>query len=218
MTLEKNIEQRIAMKIIVFDMDGVLVDIDSSWRFVHQKFRKDNQDNLRKYLDGEIDYRELVKRDVALWGDIHISQLQEILKQTPLMKGVSRTISTLRKSGYTIVIISAGISVLANLLQKKLGIDYVFANELSVDETGKILGKVEREVELLRKIDIFRDFTGRLKIPSHDCAVIGDSVFDIPLFREVGFSIAFNTNDTKVQRAANVTISNKDLTEILPFF
>ena len=40
-------------------MDGVLVDVGSSWKFVHREFGTDNEDNLRKYVDGEIDYFEL---------------------------------------------------------------------------------------------------------------------------------------------------------------
>jgi phosphoserine phosphatase len=205
------------MQMAIFDMDGVLVDIDSSWQYVHQKFNQDNQDNLSKYISGEISYSELVKRDVALWGTLHHSKLRQILTEIPLMKGASHTVSTLKKEGYITVIISAGISILATYLQKVLGFDHVFANELAVDDAGIILGKVEREVELLKKVETFRTLTQRLKIPSHECAVVGDSSFDIPLFQEAGLSIAFNSEDIQVQNAADIVIRVKDLAGILPF-
>jgi hypothetical protein len=67
-------------------MDGVLVDVKSSWTFVHQKFNKDNEKNFRRYLNGEIEYSELLKLDINLWGKIHINTLRKTLEKAPLMK------------------------------------------------------------------------------------------------------------------------------------
>ena len=35
---------------VVFDMDGVLVDISSSWKFIHDMFQVDSSNNLKEYL------------------------------------------------------------------------------------------------------------------------------------------------------------------------
>ena len=80
------------LKIVVFDMDGVLVDIESSWHFVHTAFNVSNQDNLKRYLRGEIDYKEFMKRDIRLWGNIHINMVRKTLAKVPLMKGAKSTV------------------------------------------------------------------------------------------------------------------------------
>jgi phosphoserine phosphatase len=206
------------IKIIVFDMDGVLVDIESSWQYVHKAFNVNNQDNLRRYLEGKITYSEFMKRDIFLWGPIHISKIKQVLDQVPLMKGAKSTISKLRKLGYTTCIISGGISILAQRVQKELGIDYTFANRLITDEKGMLVGEGEEIVNLLNKISVLRKFASDQGTTPRSCAIVGDSVFDIKLFEEAGLSIAFNASNEKVKQAADVIVNNKDLTRILPYF
>lgn len=203
---------------IVFDMDGVLVDVGSSWMFVHQEFGKDNSIDLRRYIDGKINYQELLKRDISLWGEMHIDKLKEILEKIPLMKGAMYTISRLRRLRYKTAIISAGISILAERVKNELGINQVYANKIASSEDGRLLPKVENAVELLKKVDIFRKLAAEEGITTFDCAVVGDSVYDIPLFEEAGFSIAFNPKDRKVIHAADVAVEARDLTDILRFF
>jgi phosphoserine phosphatase len=43
-------------------------------------------------------------------------------------------------------------------------------------------------------------------------------IFDIPLFKKAGFSVAFNPKDLRVKQAADLAIKNKDLKEILQYF
>ncbi len=207
----------VAIKIVVFDMDGVLVDIDSSWRFVHKRFGKENEENLRQYLDHRIDYAELLKRDVDLWGRINVDSLRGILAEAPLMNGAARTVNELRRKGYKTAIISAGISVLAERLQTLLGIDYAFASKIAVDETGVIVGASSGAVELLNKVAPLKKLVQREKTTLSSCAVVGDSVFDIPLFEAAGLSIAFNTNDRRVIEAADFVVEEKDLAGILRY-
>ena len=52
--------------IVVFDLDGVLVDIQSSWDWVHRHFGVDNDESLAQYLAGQIDDLEFMRRDIAL--------------------------------------------------------------------------------------------------------------------------------------------------------
>ena len=184
-----------AIEIVVFDMDGVLVDIDSSWRFVHKRFGKENEESLKQYLDRGIDYAGLLKRDVNLLGRIRVDTLRGVLAEAPLMRGATRTVDELRRKGYKAAIISAGISLLAERLQTILGIDYAFANKIAVNKNGVIIGAASRAVELLNKVAPLKKLVQKEKTTLSSCAVVGDSVFDIPLFEVSGLSIAFNTND-----------------------
>ncbi len=206
------------VKIVVFDMDGVLVDVKSSWQYVHEAFDTSNEENLRRYVNREISYKELLRRDIMLWGKIHVNKIKAILAQIPPMQGAKQTIDTLKKAGCKTAIISAGIALLADQLQRKLEIDYSFANTVLTDQNGILTGEGKEVVNLLNKIDIFRRLAIMEKTSTSNCAVVGDSVYDIPLFREAGLSIAFNTDDPRVKKAADFTVKDKDLTKILAYF
>ena len=55
---------------VVFDCDGVLVDITSSWQQIHNYFGTNNKENLAKFLEKEITDDEFMELDVKLWLDI----------------------------------------------------------------------------------------------------------------------------------------------------
>lgn len=206
------------IKIIIFDMDGVLVDIKSSWAFVHKAFNVDERETFRRYLRGEFDYLEFMRKDIGFWGHIHVNQINKILKQVPFMLGTKDTIDLLHKNGYTTAIISSGLSILAETLQKKLGINHIFANELLEDKNGILTGEGNPVVPLWEKGKVLQHLLNSLEIKPDNCAVVGDSIFDIPLFDMAGFSIAFNSKDKRVKEIADVYIESNDLRDILPYF
>jgi len=205
-------------EIIIFDMDGVLVNADSSWQFVHKAFHVDNDDNIKRYLNGEIDYPEFMRRDIRLWGRVHIGTIAKILERVPLMKGAKQTLHQLKKLKYKTCILSGGISILAERMKDELGIDHVFANKLLVDESGMLTGEGEISVDLLKKVDVLKKLVSYENVALDRCAIVGDSIYDIPLFQVAGFSIAFNAKDSQVKDAATVVVEGKDLRKILPYF
>lgn len=206
------------IKIIVFDMDGVLVNIKSSWTIIHKEFNVDERKTFRRYLRGEFDYLEFMRKDIEFWGIVHESKIQEILSKVPLMKGAKQTFKQLHKNGFKTAIISSGINFLAEKLKTKLGINYIFANELLIDEKGFLTGEGNPIVPLWEKGKVLNQLLTNLSIKPDNCAVVGDSIFDIPLFDLAGFSIAFNSKDRRVKNIADVSIDSTDLCDILPYF
>ena len=206
------------MRIIVFDMDGVLVKTESSWTSVHKAFNIDEEMTFRRYLRGEFNYLEFMRKDIAFWGHIHANKIRKILNQVPIMSGAEDTFNLLHKSGYITAIVSSGISILAEKLKKKLGIHHVFANELLKDKNGFLTGEGNPVVPLWDKAKVLNHLLKSLSIKSDNCAVVGDSIFDIPLFELAGFSIAFNSKDRRVKNIADISIESNDLRDILPYF
>jgi len=204
------------LKIVVFDMDGVLVDIKSSWQFVHEAFGANNWENVKRYTEGKITYEELMRRDIALWGRVHIDEIRSILAKAPLMSGATETFAGLKNAGLNTALISAGVSILAERLQAILGLDHIFANEVLTDENGFLTGEGDEVVGLLDKLRVLKKLAAIERISPEECAVVGDSSYDIPMFKEAGLSIAFNTNDSYVKKAADVVVEEKDLRAILP--
>lgn len=199
-------------------MDGVLVRTRSSWTSVHKAFNVDEKTTFERYLRGEFDYLEFLRRDIGFWGHVHVNRIRKILNQVPIMPGAEDTFEMLHKNGYVTAIISSGISILAEKLKKKLGIHHVFANELLKDEDGFLTGEGNPVVPLWDKAKVMQNLLKSLSIKPDHCAVVGDSVFDIPLFDSAGFSIAFNSKDKRVNKTADVSIESSDLRDILPYF
>jgi phosphoserine phosphatase len=197
-------------------MDGVLVDIESSWHYVHMKMGVDSSKNFQKYLNKEIEYTEFMRRDIRLWGECHIDDIQRILDDVPLMKGAKHTVFELRKRGYKLAILSAGISLLADRVNTAFKFDYIFANKLSIDKDEFLTGEGEVMVDLLSKEAALNELIDYFDVTADQCIAIGDSVFDIPVFKQVGLSIAFNTSNNSVKQAADKIIEVKDLRAIIP--
>jgi phosphoserine phosphatase len=202
--------------LVVFDMDGVLVDIRSSWQFIHERFGAENSDSMRRYLEGEISYLELMKRDIALWGRVHIDRIRQILSTVPLMPGATEMMSCLKQSKLRTAIISAGVSILAERLQTILGLDHVFANKILTDQNGFVTGEGQEIVSLLDKASTLNRLASEENIDLNQCVVVGDSVYDIALFGKAGVGIAFNPDSEKVSESADIVITKKDLREVLP--
>ena len=199
-------------------MDGVLVKTQSSWTSVHKVFDVDERETFERYLRGEFDYLEFMRKDIGFWGHVHINRIQTILNKVPIMSGAEDTFRVLHKEGHVTAIISSGISILAEKLKKKLGIHHVFANELLKDEKGFLTGEGNPVVPLWEKATVLHRLLKTLSIEPEQCAVVGDSIFDVPLFDLAGFSIAFNSKDKRVNNVADATIESDDLRDILPHF
>ncbi len=199
-------------------MDGVLVKTRSSWTCVHKAFNIDERMTFKRYLRGEFDYEEFMRKDIGFWGHVHIDNIRELLDQVPMMTGAEDAFNKLHANGYVTAIISSGISILAEKLKKILGIHHVFANELSKDKNGFLTGEGNPVVPLWEKAKVLHQLLFKLSIKPENCAVVGDSIFDIPLFDLAGFSIAFNSNDKRVRNIADVSIESEDLRDILPYF
>src|SRR5512137_1631033 len=109
-------------RLVVFDMDGVLADIESSWVHVHRHFGVSNDHSLYAYLRGEIDDLEFIRRDIQLWRkanpDITANDIGEILADVPLMPGAAETVDGLRAKGHRTAIVSAGIDILAERIAR----------------------------------------------------------------------------------------------------
>lgn len=184
---------------------------------VHRAFGRDNEVNLQKYLQGEIDYSDFMRTDIALWGRVHVNQVKHILDEAPIIATAPKLVAELKRAGCKTAIISSGISILADRIAEALRIDYCYANILLTDEEGFLTGEGEARVALGNKGAALKKLAEEAGANLKKCAVIGDSRFDISLFKEVGLSIAFNSKDDEVRRAADLVIEDQDLEKALPW-
>ena len=208
-------------KLVVFDMDGVLVDIDSSWVWVHDHFKVQNKQSVQEYLRGKIDDIELMKRDIELWlkrkKNIHVSFIKKILSSAPLLKGVEETIRILKANNIEMAILTSGIDILANIVGAKMGIEIILANGIEIDKDGYLTGNSIMRVELRNKGIALQELISKMSFSPKECVAVGNSYSDVPMFKICGLGIAFNPTDKITKEEADVVIESRNLTSILPY-
>jgi phosphoserine phosphatase len=207
------------LRLVFFDMDGVLLDCASSWRHIHSHFNTDNNLAVTAYLRGEIDDEEFIRRDVKLWhtGGIPVSKerIEAILANVPLMPGAQECVNALSQQNIQTAIVSAGLDFLAARIAAILGIEHVLANGIKTDSEGRLTGDGVVRVRLTKKDEAVRRLADKLNVPLSSCVAVGNSCFDIPMFEACSLGIAFNPEDICVKTAADVTIDSKNLQDIL---
>jgi phosphoserine phosphatase len=210
------------IELVVFDMDGVLTDTISSWKYIHDYFGGSNARSVDEYLKGKIDDMEFIKRDVALWKEngkpIKKEKLVDILSDVPLMNGAKKCMTFLRSKGVKTAIVSAGLDILAQRVAKDLGIDYVFANGIKSDERGFVTGEGLLNVRLMYKDEAVERLAAQSKISHDKIVAVGNSCFDIPMFEICGAGIAFNPEDECVRESADFVVEGKDLSKLISVF
>ena len=207
-------------RLVVFDMDGVIADTESSWVFVHRHFGVNNDHSLKAYLDGEIDDVEFIRRDIDLWRNrdptLSLEAIRRILSSVPMMNGAPETMAELRGRGIKTAIVSAGIDLLAQRMAVELRMDMFFANGFVADCSGRLTGDGVLNVSLAGKGEKVELIADMLEIEKEDVASVGNSRYDVPMFDASGLGIAFCPEDDLVRRRADVVIEEKDLRAILP--
>ena len=210
------------LELVVFDMDGVLSDIISSWKYLHDYFKTSNEKSVDEYLKGNIDDAEFIRRDVALWSQqgipINREELAEILLEVPLMKGAKTCLSNLKENNIKTAIVSAGLDILAEQVAAELDIDFPMANGVKTDAQGRLNGPSIVGVQLMYKEYAVKTLSEQNNIPLERIASVGNSCYDIPMLESSGLGIAFNPDDDCIRKAADVIVESKDLSKVIPVF
>lgn len=205
-------------KLVVFDMDGVLTQHPSSWLYVHEKLGVSNEHNYSLYRERKITYDEFLASDVELWssrnGRISASEVVGILDEIPLSRNLTPSLESLRARGSVIAIVSAGISWLADRVNRAFNFDYVLSNSISTDKNGILQPRGTTRVDPLRKDLALLRLQSITGIGRENTISIGDSVQDIPMFRLSYFSIGLNPLDDEVSREASVSMRTSDLADV----
>jgi phosphoserine phosphatase len=204
------------IKLVAFDLDGVLVDGGGSWTAAHNGLGtlEASRINGEAYFSGMISFEEWAKRDVSLWKGVKIEKIQEILFRSELMQGIDDTLPVLKKK-YKIAIISGGLKILADHVKELYDLDYSYGNELLVKK-GKVAG-IKEAVDFHGKGKILSQIAKKEGITTKQCAAVGDYLNDIPMFKVAGLSIAFNPKDEAVAQCADAVVNVKDLRGILKY-
>lgn len=204
-------------RLICFDMDSTLIETEVIDELAVRAGVGDEVKAITESaMRGEIDFTESFTRRVALLKGLDESVMQEIAESLPITEGVERLMYVLKKYGYKIAILSGGFTYFGQYLQKKYGIDYVYANELEIVDgklTGHYLGDV---VDGKRKAELLRLIAQVEKVDIAQTIAVGDGANDLPMLGIAGLGIAFHAKP-KVVANAKQSINTIGLDGVLYF-
>ena len=206
---------RHARRLVVFDMDstlirGEVIDILANHAGAGQQVALITE----SAMNGEIDFKESLSRRVALLKGLDEKVLARVAENLILTEGAERVIHTLKKLGYKIGIISGGFNYFGEFLQKNLNLDYIFANELEI-ENGKVTGNITGDIiDGGRKAEILKTIATVENISLQQTIAIGDGANDLPMLSIAGLGIAFHAKSI-VKKNTQKSISSVGLDGLL---
>ena len=217
-SFQKDDMYRRMRRLICFDMDSTLIQAECIDELARRHGVYDQVAAItERAMRGEIDFKESFTQRVALLKGLDISVMQDIAEHLPITEGADRLMSVLKTCGYKIAILSGGFTFFGEYLQRKYGIDYVYANELEVGEDGKLTGRYLGEVvDGRRKADLLRLIAQTEKVNIAQTIAVGDGANDLPMLNEAGLGIAFHAKP-RVKANARQSINTIGLDGVLYF-
>jgi phosphoserine phosphatase len=184
---------RHARRLVVFDMDSTLIQGEVINALAERAGVGDKVARITAAaMNGEMDFKESFSRRVALLKGLDAEVLKETARNLVLTEGAERVIETLKKLGYKIGIISGGFDFFGEYLQSKLGLDYVFANVLEV-ENGRISGNIRGDIiDGPKKAELLKTIATVENISLQQTIAVGDGANDLPMISIAGLGIAFH--------------------------
>ena len=202
-------------RLVAFDMDSTLIEAEvidelATLAGVGAQVSAITERAMR----GEIDFSESFRARVALLKGLEEGALQQVASELKISEGAEHLIATLRTLGYKTAILSGGFTYFARYLQARLGMDYVYANELDIADgvvTGNIKGTI---VDGARKAELLRQLSQEEGIDLQQVIAVGDGANDLPMLSIAGLGIAFRAKPL-VKKSAEQSISTLGLDAIL---
>lgn len=205
-------------RLICFDMDSTLIQTECIDELAMRAGVGDKVKAItERAMRGEIDFKESFTQRVSLLKGLDVSVMKDIADHLPITEGADRLMSVLKRCGYKIAILSGGFTYFGEQLRRRYGIDYVYANELEIDENGKLTGRYVGDiVDGKRKAELLKLIAQVEQVNLAQTIAVGDGANDLPMISEAGLGIAFHAKP-RVKATAQQSINNIGLDGVLYF-
>jgi len=203
-------------KAVIFDIDGTVTDHISSWRYIHERlglWEELAHRYQKEFLAGKISYRKFCELDAAHWKGMREEKIRRIFAGARYSKNAKASIKKLKQAGFKLIAISTGLQYMAERVKSEMGFDYVLSNRLMVKK-GILTGGVRINIAHGAKGFMLKKILKRFGLTCRQAIGVGDSAGDIPMAREAGYFIAFNSTDKALSDMADYNSRTRDLREV----
>lgn len=217
LALQKMEAYRKNKRIVFFDMDSTLVDMEIIDEMARRAgVYREVARITEKAVRGDLDFEEALRQRVAMLKGLSVEALTEIRDQMKVSAGVDELLATLKHLGYKLCLITGGFDFFADYLKARYGFDFAFANRLEIKHgrlTGRIAGRI---VDAPEKARIVNQISLEQSILLDQTVVVGDGANDALMLGQAGLGIAYSAN-TKLDQAAHGSLGKSRLMNILHF-
>jgi phosphoserine phosphatase len=215
LALQKMEAYRKNKRLVFFDMDSTLVDMEIIDEMAQRAgVFKEVSRITEKARRGDVDFEEALTQRVALLKGLTVEELEKIRNEMKLSEGAEDLVEILKRLGYKLGLVSGGFDYFSDHLKGRLGLDFAFANQLEIKNgalTGKVSGSI---VDNTFKAKIVNMVASREGVLLDQTVAIGDGANDVLMLGQAGLGIAYNAKE-KLERAANMSLGRARLKNIL---
>jgi len=203
-------------RLVSFDLDGTLLPRTSICLEIGKArgYRRAIQELEDRYARGEISNSDVARQDAAFYRHWAVAEAESLVLSLPFIGGLRETLDTLKQHSIHLLLVTVTWSFASHALARAYGFDASTGATLG-ERGGRFTGEFAGEFEAEEKPRFVQRYASRHGIALQDCAAIGDSRSDLPLFREVGLPIAFNATP-EARAAARLALEGEDLRVLLP--
>ena len=201
--------------LLVMDMDSTAIQIECIDEIAKLAGTGDMVSAItERAMRGELDFSQSLRQRVATLKGAPESILQEVKQHLPLMPGLVETVKELKNHGWKVAIASGGFTYFAEVLQQKLGLDFIAANQFEIID-GKLTGNVQGAiVDAQYKAQTLQQLAQQFHIATENTVAIGDGANDLAMMQVANVGVAYHAKP-KVQQLAQVIVNFTDLTALL---
>jgi phosphoserine phosphatase len=202
-------------RLFAFDMDSTLIQAEIIDELAKLHGVGDKVSAITAAaMRGELDFKQSFTRRIALLDGLPEVKLKKVLSTVALAEGAERLIQTVKSLGYKTAVLSGGFTFFGKHLQERLGLDYVYANELEIKDgvvTGRVAGEI---VDGQKKAALLRMLAEKENISLDQVVAVGDGANDLPMLNLAGMGIAFHAKPL-VRQSASHAVSYLGLDSLL---
>jgi len=214
-----------AFKLIAFDMDSTLINIECVDEIADAVGRKDEVAAITEAsMRGEIaDFKDSLRRRVALLKGVTVADMEAVYTQRlQLNPGAAELVAACKKAGLKVLLVSGGFTYFADRVKERLDIDFARSNVLEVESgphcgmlTGRMVDQSWGDIcDGAEKRRTLLEVASLLGIPMEQTIAMGDGANDLPMMGEAGLSVAYHAKPT-VRAKAHVAIDTGGLDRLL---
>lgn len=206
---------RRAKRLVVLDVDSTLIQDEMIELLADEAGKLDEVKALTAAaMAGGVDFEESLRSRLALMAGLEETAIDRAWTKLRYTPGARTFVRTLRRLGYTVVIVSGGFTAFTDRLRDDLNLDHAFANQLEIVDgklTGAVIGPI---VDRARKAELLRQVAADSGIPLGQTVAVGDGANDLDMLSAAGLGIAFNAKPI-VEEAADASVTVPYLDAIL---